>query len=93
MPVLMIQGNKTIIIAVHNWLTEHFDCVIRPYEFELYKFLWFIAISMGDAGPLYNETILYHYLYKNEFSKSQMDVKFYVESKYLRSTLAKLVVI
>lgn len=92
MPVLMTQGNKTISIAVQNWLTDHFDCVIRPYEFALYKFLWFIAISMGDAGQLYNETVLYHYLYKNEFSKGQMDIKFHVESEFLRSTLAKLVI-
>lgn len=91
MPILMVQGNKSFSIAIHNWLTEHFDCVIRPYEFALYQFLWLIAISMGDAGQLYNETVLYHYLYKCESSKGQMDVKCYAESEFLRSVLAKLV--
>lgn len=91
MPILMVQGNKSFLIAIHNWLTEHFDCVIRPYEFAFYQFLWLIAISMGDAGQLYNETVLYHYLYKNESSKGQMEVKCYAESEILRSVLAKLV--
>lgn len=91
MPILMVQGNKSFSIAIHNWLTEYFDCVIRPFEFALYQFLWLIAISMGDAGQLYNETVLYHYLYKYESSKGQMDVKCYAESEFLRSVLAKLV--
>ncbi|XP_025193325.1 uncharacterized protein LOC112593197 [Melanaphis sacchari] len=90
MPILMVQGNKSISVAIHNWLTEYFDCVIRPFEFALYQFLWLIAISMGDAGPLYNETVLYHYLYKYESSKGQMDVKCYAESEFLQSVLAKL---
>ncbi|KAL4090600.1 hypothetical protein QTP88_025400 [Uroleucon formosanum] len=90
MPILMVQGNKSFSIAIHNWLTEYFDCVIRPFEFALYQFLWLIAISMGDAGQLYNETVLYHYLYKYESSKGQMDVKCYAESEFLRSVLAKL---
>lgn len=89
MPILIVQGNKSIIIAVHNWLTERYDCVIRPFEFLSYQFLWLIAISMGDAGKLYNETILYHYIYKNELSKGKMDLKYFVDSKFLRSTLAK----
>lgn len=89
MPILMVQGNKSFIMAVHNWLTNHFDCVIRPYEFALYQFLWLIAISMGDAGQSYNETVLYHYIYKYELSKGQTDVKCYIESEFLRSTLAK----
>lgn len=89
MPVLMVQGNKSIIAAVHSWLTNHFDCAIRPYEFAFYQFLWLIALSMGDAGQLFNETVLYHYLYQYELSKGQMDVKCYVESEFLRSILAK----
>ncbi|KAL5233389.1 hypothetical protein ACI65C_000799 [Semiaphis heraclei] len=90
MPILMAQGNKSFLVVIHNWLTEHFDCVIRPFEFALYQFLWLIAISMCDAGQLYNETVLYHYLYKCESSKGQMDVKCYAESEFLRSVLAKL---
>lgn len=89
MPVLMVQGNKSMIMFVHNWLTDCFDCVIRPYEFALYQFLWLIAISMGDAGQSYNEVILYHYLYKYEFTKGQMDVKVFIESEFLRSILTK----
>lgn len=89
MPVLMVQGNKSIIVAVHNWLTDHFDCVIRPYEFAWHQFLWLIAISMGDAGQVFNGTVLYHYLYNYEFSKGQMDVKCHIESEFLRSILAK----
>lgn len=89
MPVLMVQGSKPIIETVHLWLTEYFDCVLRPYEFAFYEFLWLIAISMGEAGQLYNETILYHYLYKYEFSMGHMAVKCNVESELLRSTLAK----
>lgn len=91
MPVLLVQGNKSYITAVHNWLTDNFDCVIRPYEFVQYQFLWLIAISMGDAGQLYNETVVYHYVYNYEFSKGKMDVACSVESQFLRSTLAKLV--
>jgi len=90
MPILMVQGNKSFSVAIHNWLTEHFDCVIRPFEFALYQFLWLIAISMGDAGQLYNETVLYHYLYKYESSKGHMDVKCYAESEFLQSVLARL---
>lgn len=89
MPVLMVQGNKSIITEVHNWLTNNFDCLIRPYEFSFYQFLWLIALSMSDAGQFYNETVLYHYLYKYELSKGQMDVKCYVESEYLRLILVK----
>lgn len=89
MPLLMVQGNKSMIIAVHHWLADHFDCVLRPYEFALYEFLWLIAISMGEAGQSYNETVLYHYLYKYELSTGQMDIKCYVESEFLRSILNK----
>lgn len=91
MPILMVQGNRSISGAIHNWLTERFDCVIHPYEFALYQFLWLIAISMGDAGQSYNETVLYHYLYKYELTKGQVDIKCYAESQFLRSVLAKLV--
>lgn len=90
MPVLMVQGNKTTIISVHNWITTCFDCVIRPYEFARYHFLFLIAISMGDAGQSYNEIVLYQYLYKYELSKGQMDIKFFIESEFLRLILAKL---
>ncbi|XP_050522462.1 uncharacterized protein LOC126895044 isoform X2 [Daktulosphaira vitifoliae] len=90
LPVLLVQGSKPIMIGVHSWLAEYFDCVVRHYEFAPYEFLWLIAISMGDAGQLYNETILYHYHYGYELSKGQMDIKFFVESEFLRSTLAKL---
>lgn len=92
MPVSLVQGNQAYIIAVHNWLTDHFDCIIRPYAFALYQFLWIIAISMGDAGKLYNDTVLYNYVYKYELSKGQMDIKCYVESSFLRSVLAKYVI-
>lgn len=91
MPILMVQGNKSIIKPVHSFLTDNFDCIIRPYEFAVYQFLWLIAISLSDAGQLYNETILYNYLYKYELSKGQMDVKCYIASEYLRSTLSKSV--
>ncbi|XP_050440232.1 centromere protein L-like [Adelges cooleyi] len=90
MPVLLVQGSKPILTAVHNWLAESFDCVVRPYEFASYEFLWLIAISMGDAGQSYNETVLYHYLYNYEFSKCHTDIKFCIESEFLRSTLTKL---
>lgn len=89
MPVLMVQGNKSIVATVHLWLTDHFDCIIRPYEFALYQMLWLIALSMGDAGQLYNETVIYHYLYKYELSKGELDVKCRVDSELLRSILAK----
>lgn len=91
MPILFVQGVKSIITAAHSWLAEYFDCVVRPYEFAPYEFLWLIAISMGDAGHLYNETISYHYHYGYELSKGQMDVKIFIESEFLRSTLAKYV--
>ncbi|VVC44578.1 Centromere subunit L [Cinara cedri] len=90
MPLLMVQGNQPCIVAIHNWLSDHFDCVIRPYTFALYQFLWIIAISMGDVGKSYNETVLYHYLYKYELTQGQMNVKCHVESSFLRSVLARL---
>lgn len=92
MPLLMVHGNKTTITSVHNWLTDCFDCVIRPYEFTLNQFIWLIAISMGDAGQPYNEIVLYHYLYKYELSKGKMDVTFSIKSEFLRSALVKLVI-
>lgn len=92
MPLLMVHGNKTIITSVHNWLTDCFDCVIRPYEFTLHQFIWLIAISMGDAGQSYNEIVLYHYLYKYELSKGKMDITFSIKSEFLRSALVKLVI-
>ncbi|XP_025411458.1 uncharacterized protein LOC112684254 isoform X2 [Sipha flava] len=90
MPVLMVQGNTSFILAVHEWLAEHFDCIIRPYEFANYQVLWLIAISMADAGTSYNNTVSYHYLFKYELSKGKMDVKCSVESEFLRSTLSKI---
>lgn len=91
MPVLMVQGNQMFITAIHNWFTNHFDCVIRHYEFTQCQFLWLIAISMGDAGQSYNETVEYQYIYNYQLSKGKMDVKCSVESEFLRSTLTKLV--
>lgn len=92
MPVLMVQGNEMFINAINNWFTNHFDCVIRRYEFTQYQFLWLIAISMGDAGQSYNETVVYHYIYNYELSKGKMYVECsVVESEFLRSTLTKLV--
>lgn len=91
MPVLMVLGNQMFITAINNWFTDHFDCVIRRYEFTQYQFLWLIAISMGDAGQSYNETVVYHYIYNYELSKGKMDVECSVESEFLRSTLTKLV--
>lgn len=91
MPVLMVQGNTSFILAVHKWISEHFDCIIRPYEFAFYQVLLLIAISMADAGHLYNNTVSYYYLFQYELSKGKMDVKCSVESEFLRSTLSKLV--
>lgn len=91
MPVLLVQGNKTTITSVHKWITTCFDCVIRPYEFTRNNFLLLIAISMSDAGQLYNEIISYQYLYKYELSKGQMNIQFSIESEILRLILAKLV--
>lgn len=93
MPVLMVQGKQLMIKkAVHGFLTAHFDCIIQPYEFSLPEFLWLIAISLDDGGQLYNERVLYNYKHNNEFSKEQIDVLCFIESKCLRSTLSKLVI-
>lgn len=92
MPLLMVQGHSSFILVVHKWLAENFDCVIQPYDFALYQILWLIAISMGDAGHMYNNTVTYHYLFNYELSEGKMDVKFSIKSKSLRSTLSKLVI-
>jgi len=89
MPILLSQGNISIVMAIQNWLINKFDCVIQPFEFALHQFLWLVTLSLGDAGQFYNEIVLYHYLYKYELSKGEMDVKCYIESEFLRSILAK----